>query len=110
MRSLCGFVRGGGTHPKLKDDVDFDKLASLPELDGFTGADLAALVHEASIIALKARLFSNDTTVDAVGRSTSNICIVSHDIMATESGRTDTGRVEGVFDSAYVEVSCFVSA
>ncbi|KIH62132.1 ATPase, AAA family [Ancylostoma duodenale] len=123
-----------GTHPKLKEDVDFDKLASLPELDGFTGADLAALVHEASIIALKARLFTDDASVDAVsmehfqkaiqnirpsvtdadrkkylrmkeiygvkarvrgvtvnGRSASTICIVSHDIMATESRRTDTG-------------------
>ncbi|KHJ76836.1 hypothetical protein OESDEN_12856 [Oesophagostomum dentatum] len=55
-----------GTHPKLSEDIDFDKLANLPELNGFTGADLAALVHEASIIALKARLFGNDTSVDAV--------------------------------------------
>ncbi|KAK6046580.1 hypothetical protein COOONC_08348 [Cooperia oncophora] len=55
-----------GTHPKLSRDVDFDKLSQLPELDGFTGADLAALVHEASIIALKARLFGNDLGVDAV--------------------------------------------
>ncbi|VDM57942.1 unnamed protein product [Angiostrongylus costaricensis] len=55
-----------GTHPKISSSVDLDKLAHLPELDGFTGADLAALVHEASIIALKARLFSNDVTVDAV--------------------------------------------
>ncbi|KAJ1350691.1 metal-binding activator 1 [Parelaphostrongylus tenuis] len=55
-----------GTHPKMNESVDFDKLAHLPELDGFTGADLAALVHEASIIALKARLFASDTTVDAV--------------------------------------------
>lgn len=32
----------------------------------FRGADLAALVHEASIIALKARLFADDRSVDAV--------------------------------------------
>ncbi|VDO26209.1 unnamed protein product [Haemonchus placei] len=55
-----------GTHPKLSPDVDFDKLSRLPDLDGFTGADLAALVHEASIVALKARLFGNDHHVDAV--------------------------------------------
>uniref|UniRef100_A0A7I5E7Y6 Nuclear valosin-containing protein-like n=1 Tax=Haemonchus contortus TaxID=6289 RepID=A0A7I5E7Y6_HAECO len=55
-----------GTHPKLSPDVDFDKLSQLPDLDGFTGADLAALVHEASIVALKARLFGNDHHVDAV--------------------------------------------
>ncbi|PIO71474.1 hypothetical protein TELCIR_06635 [Teladorsagia circumcincta] len=55
-----------GTHPKLSPDVDFDKLSHLPELDGFTGADLAALVHEASIIALKARLFGGDLGLDAV--------------------------------------------
>ncbi|KAK6738384.1 hypothetical protein RB195_020476 [Necator americanus] len=76
-----------GTHPKLKDDVDFDKLAHLPELDGFTGADLAALVHEASIIALKARLFANDVSIDAVG--------MEHFLKAIQNIRpsvTDTDR------------------
>ncbi|KJH52011.1 ATPase, AAA family [Dictyocaulus viviparus] len=55
-----------GTQPKIGGDVDFDELARLPELDGFTGADLAALVHEASIVALKERLLYNNVTVDAV--------------------------------------------
>ncbi|CAI4228570.1 unnamed protein product [Auanema sp. JU1783] len=56
----------GGTNPKISSDVNFEEIGCLPELDGFTGADLAAIVHEASIIALKERLFKNDTSVDCV--------------------------------------------
>lgn len=55
-----------GTKPKVSEDVDFDKLAAHEALDYFSGADLAALVHEASICALKDRLMKNDSTIDKI--------------------------------------------
>uniref|UniRef100_A0AC35G5T0 AAA+ ATPase domain-containing protein n=1 Tax=Panagrolaimus sp. PS1159 TaxID=55785 RepID=A0AC35G5T0_9BILA len=55
-----------GTKPKVSEDVDFDKLAAHEALDYFSGADLTALVHEASICALKDRLMKNDCTIDKI--------------------------------------------
>jgi 26S proteasome regulatory subunit T1 len=55
-----------GTKPKVSEDVDFDKLAAHEALDYFSGADLTALVHEASICALKDRLMKNDSTIDKI--------------------------------------------
>ncbi|XP_005187952.1 nuclear valosin-containing protein-like [Musca domestica] len=43
-----------GTKPVLGSDVDFEELASLT--DGYTGADLAGLVRQASMMALKESL------------------------------------------------------
>lgn len=54
-----------GQKPKVGDDVNFDELAKDPELDYYTGADLAALIHESSIVALKERLFQNNS-IDAI--------------------------------------------
>lgn len=42
-----------GTHPRLADDVDLKEIANHPKCDCYTGADLAALVREASICALR---------------------------------------------------------
>ncbi|UMM19381.1 hypothetical protein L5515_015005 [Caenorhabditis briggsae] len=56
-----------GTRPLLADDIDFQKIAQLPELSGFTGADLAALIHESSLLALQARVLQNDESVQGVG-------------------------------------------
>lgn len=56
-----------GTRPLLADDIDFQEIAQLPELSGFTGADLAALIHESSLLALQARVLENDETVKGVG-------------------------------------------
>ena len=42
-----------GTRPKLAPDVDFDALAHEPACEFFTGADMAALVTEASNAAFK---------------------------------------------------------
>lgn len=43
----------------LSGDVNLDDIAMLPELNGFSGADLASLVREASVQALKERI-NND--------------------------------------------------
>lgn len=56
------------THPCIASDVSFAEIASLAEVEWFTGADLAALIHEASIVALKQRINDNDTTVNCVTR------------------------------------------
>ena len=40
----------------LAEDVDLKEIAAMPELTGFSGADLASLVREASVQALKERI------------------------------------------------------
>ncbi|XP_074663171.1 nuclear valosin-containing protein-like [Tubulanus polymorphus] len=42
-----------GTKPKLNEDVDLEKIANHELCKGFTGADLAALVREASVSVLR---------------------------------------------------------
>ena len=44
----------------LGDDVNLDDIAAMPELKGFSGADLASLVREASVQALKERIGESD--------------------------------------------------
>ncbi|KAE9549018.1 hypothetical protein FO519_007762, partial [Halicephalobus sp. NKZ332] len=51
--------------PKIAEEVDFNELAKKEELGFYTGADLVALIHEASICALKDRLFQN-LSVDSI--------------------------------------------
>uniref|UniRef100_A0A9J2PWI2 AAA+ ATPase domain-containing protein n=1 Tax=Ascaris lumbricoides TaxID=6252 RepID=A0A9J2PWI2_ASCLU len=55
-----------GTHPRIAEDVSYEVIAADPSLEWFTGADLVALVHEASLVALKERLSTNDTSIDAL--------------------------------------------
>lgn len=52
-KAECYFFQNG-TKPVLGSDVDFEELASLT--DGYTGADLAGLVRQASMMALKESL------------------------------------------------------
>lgn len=40
----------------LGEDVDLEEISAMPELTGFSGADLASLVREASVQALKERI------------------------------------------------------
>lgn len=56
-----------GTRPRISSDVSFEKLAENPALEFFTGADLVALVHEATLIALRQRIEQLDANVEAVG-------------------------------------------
>lgn len=46
-------ITKNGTRPGLADDVDLKEIANHPKCDCYTGADLAALVREASICALR---------------------------------------------------------
>lgn len=46
-------ITKNGTCPRLAPDVDLEVIGSSDEVQGYTGADLAALVREASVTALK---------------------------------------------------------
>lgn len=46
-------VTKNGTKPKLASNVDLSEVAYRPECNGYSGADLAALVREAGVQALK---------------------------------------------------------
>ncbi|KAB5518452.1 hypothetical protein PHYPO_G00166060 [Pangasianodon hypophthalmus] len=48
----------GGTKPRLDLDVILEEIAHDERCDCFTGADLSALVREASVNALRAHLYS----------------------------------------------------
>lgn len=54
---LC-FLYQNGTKPTLHEDVDLTSVARNPLCDGFTGADLAALVRDASMLALSEIILS----------------------------------------------------
>uniref|UniRef100_A0A183UV63 Nuclear valosin-containing protein-like n=1 Tax=Toxocara canis TaxID=6265 RepID=A0A183UV63_TOXCA len=55
-----------GTRPRVAPDVSYKEIAADPALEWFTGADLVALVHEASVNALKERLSTEDNSIDAL--------------------------------------------
>lgn len=51
-------ITKGGTKPRLEADVNLEEVAQDERCDCFTGADLSALVREASVNALRAHLYS----------------------------------------------------
>ncbi|KAJ8983857.1 hypothetical protein NQ317_016462 [Molorchus minor] len=51
-----------GTVPRLASDVNLEDIGKSEECDGYTGADLAALVREASVIALKEFMLSANSS------------------------------------------------
>uniref|UniRef100_W5KPH2 Nuclear VCP like n=1 Tax=Astyanax mexicanus TaxID=7994 RepID=W5KPH2_ASTMX len=51
-------ITKGGMKPRLESDVSLEAIASDERCDCFTGADLSALVREASVNALKSHLSS----------------------------------------------------
>uniref|UniRef100_A0A914HZJ2 AAA+ ATPase domain-containing protein n=1 Tax=Globodera rostochiensis TaxID=31243 RepID=A0A914HZJ2_GLORO len=55
-----------GTHPRIDSSVCFDTIASNSALEFFTGADLVALIHEATLCALRQRIEQNDPHIDSV--------------------------------------------
>ncbi|TKR71700.1 hypothetical protein L596_019257 [Steinernema carpocapsae] len=56
----------GGTKPRVSPEFSFEQFAARPELDYYTGADLAALIHEASVVALKERLSTENSNIDSL--------------------------------------------
>lgn len=51
-----------GKHPVLSEDVDLNELAA--KTDGYTGADLAGLVKQASMFSLRQSLNDGNTTAE----------------------------------------------
>ena len=64
-----------GTRPKLATDVDFDALAHSEECEFFTGADMAALVTEASNASFKEHILLASRRGKQNAELTSNIDI-----------------------------------
>ncbi|KAK3523319.1 hypothetical protein QTP86_029507 [Hemibagrus guttatus] len=57
-------ITKGGTKPRLEVDVNLEEIAHDERCDCFTGADLSALVREASVNALRAHLYSQTAPAD----------------------------------------------
>ncbi|KAG5266789.1 hypothetical protein AALO_G00236230 [Alosa alosa] len=55
-------ITKGGTKPQLEADVNLEEIAQDERCDCFTGADLSALVREASVNALRTRLYSRSAS------------------------------------------------
>lgn len=55
-----------GTKPRLHESVSLADIAKNSLCDGFTGADLAALVRDASMIALKQRISAVPKMSDSI--------------------------------------------
>ncbi|XP_022624790.1 nuclear valosin-containing protein-like isoform X3 [Seriola dumerili] len=65
-------VTKGGTKPQLEQDVSLEEIAFDERCDCFTGADLTALVREASVNALRAHLKSQSSPAASSGHTCSS--------------------------------------
>lgn len=65
-------VTKGGTRPQLEDEVSLEEIALDERCDAFSGADLTALVREASLNALKAHLKSQHSIAASDGISSAS--------------------------------------
>ncbi|CAK5042200.1 unnamed protein product [Meloidogyne enterolobii] len=54
------------TRPRICPSVSFEKMAENQAMEFFTGADLVALVHEATLIALKERIECKNLSINSV--------------------------------------------
>uniref|UniRef100_A0A673C4Q2 AAA+ ATPase domain-containing protein n=1 Tax=Sphaeramia orbicularis TaxID=375764 RepID=A0A673C4Q2_9TELE len=61
-------ITKGGTKPHLDQDVSLEEIANDERCDCFTGADLTALVREASVNALRGYLKSQHSTASSTGK------------------------------------------
>lgn len=62
-------ITKGGTKPRLEPEVSLEEIAVDERCDCFTGADLTALVREASVNALRAYLKTQHSTAAAPGHT-----------------------------------------
>ncbi|CAL8101890.1 unnamed protein product [Orchesella dallaii] len=60
-------ITKNGTKPILADDVNLENVATNPDCDNYTGADLAALVREASIAAFRELILHPETEPCSLG-------------------------------------------
>ncbi|XP_022056036.1 nuclear valosin-containing protein-like isoform X2 [Acanthochromis polyacanthus] len=62
-------ITKGGTKPRLEEDVSLEEIAFDERCNNFTGADLTALVREASVNALRAFLKSQHSSAASCGHT-----------------------------------------
>ncbi|XP_034537246.1 nuclear valosin-containing protein-like [Notolabrus celidotus] len=65
-------ITKGGTKPKMEQDIDLQEVAFDERCDCFTGADLTALVREASVNALRAYMKSQNSSASCSGHTFSS--------------------------------------
>ncbi|KAM8738841.1 nuclear valosin-containing protein-like isoform 1-T1 [Acanthopagrus schlegelii] len=65
-------ITKGGTKPPLEQDVCLEEIASDERCDCFSGADLTALIREASVNALRAYLKSQHSSASSFGHTDSS--------------------------------------
>ncbi|XP_018548985.1 nuclear valosin-containing protein-like isoform X3 [Lates calcarifer] len=65
-------ITKGGTKPQLEQDVSLEEIAFDERCDCFTGADLTALVREASVNALRAYIKSQNSPAVSSGHAYSS--------------------------------------
>ncbi|XP_071337727.1 nuclear valosin-containing protein-like isoform X3 [Trachinotus anak] len=65
-------ITKGGTKPQLEQEVSLEEIAFDERCDCFTGADLTALVREASVNALRAYLKSQNSPAASSGHTCSS--------------------------------------
>ncbi|XP_041803432.1 nuclear valosin-containing protein-like isoform X2 [Chelmon rostratus] len=90
-------ITKGGTKPQLEQDVCLEEIAFDERCDCFTGADLTALVREASVNALRAHLSSQNSSASSSGHTYSS------------SSVTDIRVNKQNFDDAFKKVRPSVS-
>lgn len=61
-------ITKNGTQPKLDEDVDIVSIGTSEQTKGYTGADLAALVREASVLALKEFMLGGEANLKVSSR------------------------------------------
>uniref|UniRef100_A0A3Q4HMC4 Nuclear VCP like n=1 Tax=Neolamprologus brichardi TaxID=32507 RepID=A0A3Q4HMC4_NEOBR len=71
-RTILHTITKGGTRPQLEQDVSLEEIALDQRCDGFSGADLTALVREASLNALRTYLKSQPSSAASPGRTHSS--------------------------------------
>uniref|UniRef100_A0A0K8T659 AAA+ ATPase domain-containing protein n=3 Tax=Lygus hesperus TaxID=30085 RepID=A0A0K8T659_LYGHE len=71
-------ITKNGTKPPLEENVSLERIASSPECEGYSGADLAALVKEASILALTSHLSLREAAALS-NDDLSNLCVSEKD-------------------------------
>ncbi|XP_022097918.1 nuclear valosin-containing protein-like isoform X2 [Acanthaster planci] len=91
-------VTKNGTRPPLADDVILENIGHDDRCDGFSGADLAALVREASMAALRVVLWSVPTGTNPRGGGTER-----------GTGVSQVAVTAADFESAFAKVKASVS-
>ncbi|XP_062286184.1 nuclear valosin-containing protein-like isoform X1 [Scomber scombrus] len=82
-------ITKGGTKPQLEQDVSLEEIAHDERCDCFTGADLTALLREASVNALRAYMKSQHSTAASLSSGHTYSCGPVADIRVSKQNFED---------------------